>query len=597
LADAFLISSTVPSHQQARITRLLAFYGVNCVALSGNRLSEIAAQLSDFSRNGDRVCVIAPGNTLGELMTNEPDPRAAVEEFSRIPMSLFAFGFESGKPSEHFIRAISGDSLVCESVPSSRDVTFEVSSKCPEITAELSGHSFRTASRDGDSCFAKKSDSKSAETLIAANGKPFLCAFDRNQAKVFLSAGLEIVDLDEPADDRFSFAEHFSRLIPILVFLKTTMGDQIWHSPNHSVANLIIDDPLLRPRYGFVDFESLVQKSDEIDFTTTLAFIPWNHRRTNRSTVDLFRRRSDRLSICMHGCDHIAAEFGATDLGKLNSIIRTSLSRTEDLENTTGLSVSRSMVFPQGHFSPAAMLALKCNNFIAAVNTEMLPMVGTGEETLTLADFLDLATTRYHGFALFRRRYPEDAAEFPLHLFVGKPLFIVEHHAFFKNGFDRLTAMVESVKTIKPEVRWTDASEILLHSHKLRRAGENQMHCRMYASSQVLENQNPTEQQFIVSKHEPKPELLKEILVNDVPVEFVRTDDGVKFALHMQPSSKVSVVFEYHNPLPCPPRKLSAKQKTKIGMRRYLSEFRDNVIARNQALLSAATTIKNLLSS
>jgi hypothetical protein len=596
LADALFISSS-DSPQHDRIKRLLAFYGVNCVSVDGNNLSEIVAQLNSLSVSGQRLCVLASGEALGDLMVREPNPAASLEAFARIGMSLFAFGFEQGRPSEVFLKAISGELVKSGSLGENRDLVYEVLSNYPEITAELSGHAFKAARRDGEGCFAGEFDRHHIETLIKVNQEPFLCSVKVNRAKFFLSAGCEIVDLDEPADDGFSFAEYFSRLIPLLVFLKNTLGDEMWHSPNHSVANLIIDDPLLRPRYGFVDFESLVRKADEIDFTTTLAFIPWNHRRTNRGTVDLFRQRPDRLSICIHGCDHISAEFAMTDPGNLNSMIQTSLSRIKDLEKATGLPVEKSMVFPQGHFSSVAMLALKCNNFIAAVNTEMLPMPGAGDEKPTVADFLDVATTRYNGFALFRRRYPEAVAEFPLQLFVGKPLLIVEHHAFFKDGFDRVSAMVESIKKITPEVRWSNLSEILLRSYKLRKVSADETHCQLFASSQVLENRESTEQEFVVMKHEPKAELVKQILVDGKRVEYARTEDGVQFTIRVPAGGSVGVQFEYHNPLPCPPRKLSAKQRTKIGVRRYLSEFRDNVIARNESLLSAATTIKNILSS
>ncbi len=43
-----------------------------------------------------------------------------------------------------------------------------------------------------------------------------------------------------------------------------------------TLACLIIDDPLLIPRYGKLNFAKLLREMNEHNFFTEIAFIPWN---------------------------------------------------------------------------------------------------------------------------------------------------------------------------------------------------------------------------------------------------------------------------------------------------------------------------------
>jgi hypothetical protein len=44
--------------------------------------------------------------------------------------------------------------------------------------------------------------------------------------------------------------------------------------PAEANACIVIDDPLLRPRHGFVDFEELLAAMKQHRFATNVAFIP-----------------------------------------------------------------------------------------------------------------------------------------------------------------------------------------------------------------------------------------------------------------------------------------------------------------------------------
>ena len=207
---------------------------------------------------------------------------------------------------------------------------------------------------------------------------------------------------------------------------------------NH--ASIIIDDPLLRENYGFLNYRKLLNLMDKHNFFTTIAFIPFNFNRTDKRIAALFRERPDRFSLCVHGCDHTKAEFGRTDLNYLDTKVKLATARMIEHEKRTGISFDRIMVFPQGIFSNAALEALKKNNYLAAVNTEAMPTEGHISST----------------FPFFLRYKPEDVPDC-----VSDPIFVVLHHDYFKNGYERLTNFVDELNTRSKKLKWASLGSIV----------------------------------------------------------------------------------------------------------------------------------------
>jgi peptidoglycan/xylan/chitin deacetylase (PgdA/CDA1 family) len=207
-------------------------------------------------------------------------------------------------------------------------------------------------------------------------------------------------------------------------------------------ASIIIDDPLLRENYGFLNYRILLRLMDKHNFHTTIAFIPWNYNRTDEKIAALFRERPDRFSLCVHGCDHTKGEFGNTDHNYLANKVKLATARMIEHENNTGVHFDRVMVFPQGIFSNEAMEALKKNNYLAAVNTEALPVNGPISSD----------------FPFFLRYTPEDVIGL-----TSDPTFVVLHHGYFKHGYERLTAFVDGFNARSKNIKWDSVGNIIRH--------------------------------------------------------------------------------------------------------------------------------------
>lgn len=227
-------------------------------------------------------------------------------------------------------------------------------------------------------------------------------------------------------------------------------------SDNETLACLIIDDPLLRPRYGCLDYTKLLMEMKEHRFFTEIAFIPWNHKRSNAQTVRLFLDNPDYYAICVHGCNHTSNEFGEENYKVLSALSSTALWRMEQHKKLTGLPYDPVMVFPQGRFSSVAMKALKDQGYFAAFNSTLR---ATDGEELPAIEYQRPATKIYHDFPLFLRRYPKDKSHFIQDMASGSPIIIVEHHGAFRNGYKTITDLVDRINSLG-NIKWCSLLDI-----------------------------------------------------------------------------------------------------------------------------------------
>jgi hypothetical protein len=238
-----------------------------------------------------------------------------------------------------------------------------------------------------------------------------------------------------------------------------------------TLACLIIDDPLLRPKYGCLDYKKLLEEMKVHNFFTEIAFIPWNYKRSDAKTVRLFADNGDYYAICVHGCNHLGNEFGKGNYQELSSLSSTALWRMEQHKRLTGLPYDPVFVFPQGHFSSVAMQALKDQGYLAAFNSNLQ---AKDREEPPAIEYQWPATTIYHDFPLFLRRNPKDKSPFIQDMAAGRPILIYKHHGDFRNGYKPITELVDGVNSLG-NIKWCSLLEIAEHylGNKAASAGQN----------------------------------------------------------------------------------------------------------------------------
>ncbi|HWE16469.1 MAG TPA: hypothetical protein VG758_04710 [Hyphomicrobiaceae bacterium] len=430
---------------------------------------------------------------------------------------------------------------------------------------------------------------QSVQEILRADGDPVFLRAERGLCEIFLLAAEALPDIAERVTATHGVEERFDRLIPLLIFLRHCFGEFSWHSAG-STARLIIDDPLLDQTYGFLDYTDLITSMHSTGYGTSMAFIPWNYRRTSKDKAAQFFRAGVNLSICVHGCDHSNREFADTEPRSLQWKALTALARMERHERRTDLTFDAVMVFPQGHFSSLALRALRANGYLATVNTTCFP-TNLDAHPLTVGDFLRPAITKFHGFPIFQRRYPKRLIDFAFDAFLGRPLLIVQHHGDFRDGYQHIEAFVKGMQTLDPQLGWDPLSHQLMRSCMMRSLSEHSMEIRFFTRRFHFQNAHPSRTNLVFTKEEPDLSTISNVLIGGRPVPFAIKGGLLTFEHHMGAGQAIDITIVDAPGPTAPMFKPSVTHSVGVSVRRALSEFRDQTLVRYPRLLGAATEI------
>jgi hypothetical protein len=438
------------------------------------------------------------------------------------------------------------------------------------LAKPFSGLEFGPVKTHSDFGLALAGTSCPVETIVS-NGE--LSLFFRVMlpgTQLFVNCSSAIFDVDAEARHNLKAAQSFSALVPLLFFLRHC-GISSWQTPLRA-ANIVIDDPDLQESYGFIETRTLARWVDKLDCAVSIGFIPWNFKRTSPSIVELFRSRWPRLSLCVHGCNHVEAEF-CGNVSNARQVIALALKRMERLSRNTGLSYDKVMVFPRGEFSGSAMQALHESNFLAGVNTELID--SRADRGVPAGELLQPAITSYSGFPLFLRRPArEPIANFALDLLLGKPCLVGMHHDYFREGFERLAKLVNSLKGLDPGLSWSNLETIVSETYSVQTNAESHHDVRLYSRyTRVAIRKPPACISFC--KSEPMKEKAFDASVNGHEIAASRNGQDFVFAAKVE--SQENVVRTRLSPVPTPSLpSYSLRYRLKVATRRHLARIRDN---------------------
>jgi hypothetical protein len=471
--------------------------------------------------------------------------------------------------------------------------SYGISAAHKQVCGPFSGLTFGPVNQANDRVFAGDPAAGTVQAHITICGQPFFASVQRERAQVFFLAGANVADLSANVVGQ-PLTEYFSQLIPPAMFIRYAFRQECWH-PNLHHATLIIDDPLLRKDYGFLNYEGLLALMDKYDFHTSIAFIPFNYRRNSPGITRMFRERPDRLSICFHGNDHTAAEFASRNAGLLNGMLTVAEERMDVHEKKTRIHCDHVMVFPQGNFSRDAMAALKAHNFSAAVNSDPCPR---GENSgFSLLEFIEPAVLKYGGFPLFLRKYPREIElqDIAFNLFFGKPVLIVEHHEIFKDP-ESLIQLVSRINAFAPEIRWSNVQTAVENSYLRRWTPNGDLQIRAYANAGKVANASENLLRCYVEWPGCREVPVERVLLDGVPWPDARTDDkGIRFCFDLRPGESRRFSVVYQNNFGLSDANCRVQWKVKAFLRRRLSEVRDNYLSKNPHVLSGAKALQRRL--
>ncbi len=550
------------SSQDRNLAKLLDFFGVSWRAATPQDL------LGEHNVTGSAVRLLCSANRFASLIADLGRNSKRAGRWREQIHSAFVYAGEDSAALDKLVKTS----------PISDNGPFTVSDKLPDFSGIMAGVQIAAKDAEVESIFPSPSPDQSVEIISTGRGAVFIRR-DYEGAPVFLCSGSRMIDIEsELPDGIFDVRHHVLEAIPPVLYVKWAFPTTSWVAPERS-ACLVIDDPLLRPTYGFVDYRELLSLMRRYKFSTNIAFIPWNWRRSDSGVTRMFRENPEYYSISVHGCAHTQAEFGRDDSHYLHAKARQAIEQMDRHETATGLVHDRVMVFPQGVFSEAAMSVLKQTNLIAAVNNDTLSS-DRPPRAITVADVWDAAIMAYGNFPLYTRRYPWSGVEnFAFDSLLGKPTIVVIHHDFCRDHCGHLVKFIERLNALPCPLTWRSLGEVIKRSCRQRPLSEDVTQVEMYGKEVRLENLSDRTKQFLIRRRESTPSMINGIFAGSRNISWETSGDRIQFAVEVKAGEKVMIRLRYSE-LGEVSRAENLNYRARTMLRRYLCELRDNYLHR-----------------
>jgi hypothetical protein len=568
---AVLLDADGAASSHAKLSRLAAFFGVTVAPGP-------AADLAGDAGAGPARRLLGSARAFASWL-RQPGNGAATFWQQRVH-SVFV---HAGAPEEQAalteILLLLAPASGLQVVRAAGTDTWQVASGPADLVGPMRGIRLARGSHDPAWTIAMPTPTSEAHPLITTGQQTVFLRLQHHGVPVLISTA-GVIDLAGAVSERgFDVREAWAESVPAAMYFRWAFAKSCWRPRDYS-ACLIIDDPLLRPRYGFVQFAPLLEEMRRHRFSTSIAFIPWNFRRSRGRVARLFRENPQHLSLSVHGCDHTGAEFGSGEVGRLRQKLTTASARMDRHATATGIQHDRVMVFPQGVFSTAAMAALKCGGYVGVVNTDVTS-VDAPPQPVRVADVWDMAVMTYGSFPLYTRRYPWQGPEnFAFDALLGKPCLVVIHHDACRGENRPLVKFIDGLNAQLPDLQWRSLGEVLRRGYRWRALASGRHEIEMYAGELLLENPTDNVLHFQLRRRDVDATGVERILAGDVALPFTQEAGYVRAELSLQAHETCLVRVVFRASPAAPIRPDSLKYRVKTAARRYLSEFRDNYVAR-----------------
>jgi hypothetical protein len=373
----------------------------------------------------------------------------------------------------------------------------------------------------------------------------------------------------------------FAGLAAPMVFLRYAAGERAWHSSGN-YANFTIDDIWLKEPYGYVNYDELLQQAQQHNFHATAAFIPWNFDRSQPGVVSLFRSHPDRLSICIHGNNHLHQEFGPLSTHPLPqqvADIKQALARMERFSQLTHIPYDPVMVFPHSISPTETLEELKRYNFLATANSLNIP--SDAPIPVDVESALRAVTMQFANFPSLRRYSAETDIAKPqlaIDAFLGNPILFYAHEGFFSSGMGAFDPMADTVNRLQPGMQWKSLGYIARHLYLEKLRDDGNYDVAIYSSSIDLSNPHSDDAVFFVRKNEDFS-LPLTVLVDGKPYPFQHIGTQLLLQLPIHGGSSRDITIKYGNDLNLAAIDISHTSFTITAVRK-LSDFRDDVVSK-----------------
>ena len=580
--QAILVTADQPSIDDGLAGRLLEFFGVPYQTQTATdfRLFE-----DSHTESNTKYRLVCAAETFGRVVGALQNALHGAEGLAQRIHSVLLYPTGNSAALVAVIGQLSGAKISIHKGAGS-EIEWRIADDPGGVCGAMRGLRVWPTPATLESCYFFDANGSSITPLIAAGNKSAFVKLTCNNVPVFASSE-RLIDIDaELATPNFDVRDHLFSAVPAVSYIRWAFAHSAWRA-REANACLVIDDPLLKARYGFVRYRELLALMKQHRFSTSIAFIPWNWSRSDPKVAQLFRDNPDIYSLCVHGCDHTAAEFGTSDRLRLRAAASEASRRMSLHEGRTGLAHDHVMVFPQGVFSAEAIPELKSASFNAVVNTEVHSNP-PGERKLKISDVWDVAVMSYDNFPIYTRRYPAQGVEnLAFDLLLGKPCLVVVHHDFCSDGCARLVQFIDQLNALKVHLAWRSLGDVVRRSYRQKELSPDSVEIEMYGSEVLIENGSDRARSYFVNRREREPDTIESLHAGSRQVSWDSAGDYIRCEVNLGPGESTLLTIRFKAAEHPVHSSQNLGYAAKTMLRRYLSEARDNYLAPAKARMLA----------
>ena len=237
--------------QESRLLEVLKFFGVNWQRVGPDALRNPSA---DLLANGE-YSVFCSMSLLGAAI--DASTETGLPSLLGAARSVYLFGGGDSQAFGHLLRWLTGSS----------SAEFRCSTERSELLCSISGASdvcgpmrnlqVRATATPVSWTMQVTSPGREFTSLIAADAGSLFAKVTIQGVPLFLDPNPDFIDISGPVQNGFfDVRDHFCAAVPIVMYLQSEFGHGLGYL-NENGACLIVDDPVLRPQYGFVNFQQL----------------------------------------------------------------------------------------------------------------------------------------------------------------------------------------------------------------------------------------------------------------------------------------------------------------------------------------------------
>jgi len=606
--DTALLTTSLQGNYDINFQKLCEYYGLRCKAIDLSIITLTDSLLRDESGEYLKAVFIS-GHTLENcayLDSNEIEILENGVEIGGINLFIFIKEITSGHQS--VLKKLTDNVITGAIYPRDSSTDYIISDSFPEITQEFTGLKLSHPARQTNFTITVGPNSTSnIDVIVAATDDSFnlysvFTRYQKGEGSIFVLGTKQTNSSENTPMVQLYNTEHFSEVVPIMMFLRYSCGDECWHR-EIDYANLTVDDPFLIEPYGNLEFKGLLTSMQTHNFHTTIAYIPWNYDRSNPEVVKLFLDHPNRYSIAIHGNNHDHYEFykyNKVPLKEQENDIIEALNRMEKFEKLTGIPYDKIMIFPHGIAPAKTLELLKRNDFVATVNNQDVPLETKRPQSTfygiepAIMDYADFAVLKRHstqGYRIWSFKKAKsgiEVAPYAFDLFIDKPVLIVAHQDFFFSGINAFNSTADTINNLAGEVKWTSLGNILKHLYLEKTNDDGSVDVRMYGNKLVLSNRSGSKRLYHIRKKEPPNVPISKVTVNGVEANYIVENDTLKVdeVVPLRDSMELEIIYneEIPNIVNFPTGFLRDIRKSGFrvwGLRRF-SDFRDMHLSINR---------------